>query len=202
MKLLLESNDLNDYLLETEELDFSHFIIREKLGELFNESQNEIETVKIAFEFVRDQIAHSWDIKSTRITRKASEVLIYKEGICYAKSNLLASILRATKIPTGFCYQRLTIGNTPDTGYCIHALNAVYLSTLGRWIRLDARGNKTGINTQFSLYEEKLAFSVRTELNEFDYYTIFTKPNEKTINTLKNNTNCIEMYRNQLPTEL
>lgn len=45
-------------------------------------------------------------------------------------------------IPAGICYQRLTLGDTPESGYCIHALNAVYMKRLDRWIRLDARGNK------------------------------------------------------------
>lgn len=28
----------------------------------------------------------------------------------------------------------------PETGFGIHALNAVYIKSLSRWIRLDARG--------------------------------------------------------------
>ena len=67
-------------------------------------------------------------------------------GICWAKSNLFAALLRANNIPAGICYQRLTLGDTPDTGYCIHALNAVYIKSINKWIRLDARGNKNGIN--------------------------------------------------------
>lgn len=142
------------------------------------------------------------DINSSRITCKASEVLNYKEGICYAKSNLLASILRKKGIPTGFCYQRLTIGDTPDTGYCVHALNAIYLRTLDIWIRLDARGNKQGINAQFFINEEKLAFPIRPEYDEYDYPTIYTKPNNETIATLKQNTDCIDMVLHHLPTKL
>ncbi|GAB6180913.1 hypothetical protein JCM14036_22320 [Desulfotomaculum defluvii] len=46
-------------------------------------------------------------------------------------------IVHAEWITTGYCYQRLTKGDTTDMGYCIHALNAVYLKTLERWIRLD-----------------------------------------------------------------
>ena len=61
----------------------------EKVIELFQNCETELEKAKVAFEFVRDEISHSWDIQSTRITRKASEVLMFKEGICYAKSNLL-----------------------------------------------------------------------------------------------------------------
>lgn len=202
MKFIFDSNDLKDYLNETEEIDFSHLVIKEKALELELKSLTEIQLVKEVFEFVRDEISHSWDIQSNRITRKATEVLIYKEGICYAKSNLLAALLRSLAVPTGFCYQRLTIGDTPDTGYCIHALNAVYLSSLGRWIRLDARGNKLGVNARFSIDEEKLAFPVRDYFGEIDYPTIYSKPNIKTMKILKENTNCIEMYLKNLPTEI
>jgi len=140
-----------------------------------------VEFVKKAYEFVRDEISHSWDIQSSRITCKASETLFFREGICYAKSNLMCALLRSKGIPTGFCYQRLTIGDTPDTGYCIHALNAVYLKSLGRWVRLDARGNKVGISAEFSINEEKLAFSLREEYNEVDYSEIYKQPNPKTM---------------------
>jgi transglutaminase-like putative cysteine protease len=202
MIMTWESNSLEDYLAETEEVDFSHLSIKEKASELFCASSNEVEFVSRAFDFVRDEIFHSWDIQSTRVTCKASEVLYFKEGICYAKANLLCALLRSRGIPTGFCYQRLTIGDTPDTGYCIHALNAVYLTSVERWVRLDARGNKAGVNAQFSLQDEKLAFKVREEYDEVDYSVIYKLPNSQTILALKQNTNCINMYVNGLPSVL
>ena len=36
----------------------------------------------------RDEIFHSGDIDSERITRSTSEVLQYREGICLAKSKI------------------------------------------------------------------------------------------------------------------
>jgi transglutaminase-like putative cysteine protease len=202
MILSCESNFLEEYLVETEEVDYSHLSIKEKATELYYQSYNEDDFVKRAYEFVRDEISHSWDIQSSRITCKASEALFFKEGICYAKSNLLCAILRSKGIPTGFCYQRLTIGDTPDTGYCIHALNAVYLKSIGRWVRLDARGNKVNVNAEFSIDEEKLAFSVREEYNEVDHSEIYKRANSKTINALKQNTDCIQMYLHGLPSSL
>ena len=201
MILICESNYLDEYLPELGVVDYNHPLIKEKVNELFSSSLNEIEIVKIAFDYVRDNISHSNDIHSSRVTCKASEVLYFEEGICYAKSNLLSAILRSKGIPTGYCYQRLTKGDTLDTGYCIHALNAVYLKTLNRWIRLDARGNKEGVNAQFSIYEEKLAFPIRKQYDEKDYLTIFTKPNANTITALKQNSDCQSLFRN-LPSEL
>ncbi len=201
MKLICESHYLGDYLLELDVVDYSNPLIRRKVNDLFACSFNEIEIIKIAFEYVRDSIAHSYDIQSSHITCKASEVLYFEEGICYAKSNLLAALLRNKGIPTGFCYQRLTKGDTPDTGYCIHALNAVYLKTLERWIRLDARGNKEGVNAQFSTNEEKLAFPIRTKYAEKDYPIIYTEPNVNTITALKQNSDCNMLFYN-LPAQL
>lgn len=160
MELICESNDLNEYLTELNVVNYSNSVIQEKVSELFNSSQTDIEKAKIAFEFVRDEIHHSWDIQGTQVTCKASEVLSKGEGICYAKSNVLAALLRSEKIPTGFCYQRLMLFDTPEKGYCIHALNAVFLESINKWIRLDARGNKPGIDAQFSTDEEKLAFTL------------------------------------------
>ncbi|WP_239616896.1 transglutaminase-like domain-containing protein [Cohnella mopanensis] len=203
MKLVCESPHMQDYLNELEEVDFRNPNIQLKMHELLDKKPlSEMEYIRKAYEFVRDEISHSWDILSTRVTRTASEALEHKEGICYAKSNLLAALLRANRIPTGFCYQRLTLGDTPDTGYCIHALNAVYLSELNRWVRLDARGNKAGVHAEFSTDVEQLAFPVREVYAEQDYPTIYTKPNLQTMEVLKKSNDCQYMCLNELPVEI
>ncbi|MGM0878479.1 MAG: transglutaminase-like domain-containing protein [Bacillota bacterium] len=202
MHLICETDNLEDYLLELNEINYSHPLIKSKADYLFNPSQTEIEKAKVAFEFVRDEISHSWDIKGKRVTCNASDVLTYKEGICYAKSHLLASLLRSQGIPIGFCYQRLMLFDTPEKGYCIHALNAVFLKTLNKWQRLDARGNKKGINAKFSIDEEKLAFTPQERFDEMDYPVIFVKPHPKTISVLKQHTDVLEMYKHHLPESL
>jgi transglutaminase-like putative cysteine protease len=202
MMMICESEKLDDYILELDEVNYSNPIIKAKVEELFNPSQTEIEKVKVAFEFVRDEISHSWDIQGKRVTCIASDVLAYKEGICYAKSNLLASLLRSQGIATGFCYQRLMLFDTPEKGYCIHALSAVFLKSLNKWVRLDARGNKEGIDAQFSIDEEKLAFPIQEKYDEKDYPVIYVKPNTKTIAVLKKHTDALEMYKNYLPESL
>ena len=202
MKLICESDNLDDYLLELNEVNYSDHLIKRKTDELFNPNQTEIEKAKIAFEFIRDEISHSWDIQSERVTCNASEVLNFKEGICYAKSHLLASLLRSQGIPTGFCYQRLMLFDTPDKGYCIHALNAIFFKSLNKWIRVDSRGNKKGIDAQFSIEEEKLAFPINEELDEKDYPIIYIKPHPRTVAVLEEHTNALEMCRNHLPDRL
>ncbi|QKY70560.1 transglutaminase family protein [Lentibacillus sp. CBA3610] len=202
MELVCESGLINDYLCDTKEINYSHPKVQEKITELFNQSQSEIEKAEIAFKFVRDQVDHSWDIKGERGTCDASDTLNYREGICYAKSNLLAALLRSQNISTGFCYQRLMLFDTPEKGYCIHALNAIFLSSKNKWIRIDARGNKKGIDAQFSIDEEKLAFKVNEDKDEKDYPMIYVNPHPKTLSTLRNHTDAVEMYKHYLPAYL
>lgn len=202
MQLIMQSNCLDDYVQELPEVNFSASSIQTLSNELFSTEQSDIEKIACAFHFMRDHIAHSWDIQGKKVTRTASEVLMHQQGVCYAKSNLLAALLRGQNIPTGFCYQRLMLFDTPEKGYALHALNAVFVRNLNKWIRLDARGNKEGVQSEFSLHEEKLAFSVNTSLGEIDYDTIFVKPNEKTMNTLLRCDDALTMYMEHLPDAL
>jgi transglutaminase-like putative cysteine protease len=98
---------------------------------------------------------------------------------------------------------QLTRGATPETGYCIHALNTVYLASQKRWIRVDARGNKPGIDAQFSLNEEQLAFPVREQYGEIDYRINHPEPHPRIIETLESHEDCQVMYgTGRLPTDL
>ncbi|WP_078577741.1 transglutaminase-like domain-containing protein [Salipaludibacillus agaradhaerens] len=202
MLLICESSNLSDYLVDHPMLTLSHPLIQEQKEKLFAGCNTVHEKVDRAFTFVRDHIAHSWDIQGTRVTCTALDVLTYKEGICYAKSHLLAALLRSVEIPTGFCYQKLMLFDTPANGYCIHALNAVYISSIKKWMRLDARGNKPGVNAQFTLLHEQLAFPLQSNKGEIDYPIIYQHPHPKTITALKTNDHAVHMYTKHLPTSL
>ncbi|GAB2540710.1 transglutaminase-like domain-containing protein [Gracilibacillus alcaliphilus] len=202
MKWILESKYWNDYVIELPETDFSHPLVRTVTSELFSDIQTDVEKAETAFIFVRDQISHSFDIQGSHVTCKASEVLQFKEGICYAKTNLLAALLRSQGIPTGFCYQRLVLFEKPEDGYSIHALNAIYLASLQKWIRVDARGNKPGVNAQFSTEKEQLAFPIREADGEYDDPVIYAKPHPKTTATLTAHDHPMVMYKHHLPDRL
>ena len=202
MEMICDSDCLEDFLLELDEVDYSHPAVVAKAAELFDSRQTKIEKIKIAFEFVRDEISHSWDIQSKIVTCKASDVLGHQQGICYAKSHLLAALLRSQGIPVGFCYQRLMLFDTPEKGYCIHALNVVFIEELNKWIRLDARGNKPGIEAEFSVEEERLAFKVNVQMDERDEPMIYSRPHPKTVSVLKEHEDSLEMYMYQLPQNL
>ncbi|GAB6143857.1 transglutaminase family protein [Desulfocicer niacini] len=153
------------------------------------------EITKACFEYVRDEIKHSKDYQLNPVTCKASEVLEYKTGYCYTKSHLLAALLRANGIPTGLCYQRLTTqsGQLP---FCLHGLNAVYLTDIG-WHRIDARGNKDGVDAEFTPPKEKHAFPIVVD-GEADLLEIWTEPLPEIIRVL---TSCVsyEEVANNLP---
>jgi transglutaminase-like putative cysteine protease len=202
MQLECEISQIDTYLREDEIINYSHPLVRQAIQQLQLASESEVERVQQTFEFVRDTIPHSWDAQNPQVTCTASEVLQHQTGICYAKSHLLAALLRGQGIPTGFCYQRLTLGDTPETGYSVHALNAAYLPSLQRWIRLDARGNKPGVQAEFSLEQEKLAFPVRPELDEIDYPTIYSHPHPKVVAPLQQHSDSLYMYQHCLPGRL
>lgn len=165
-------------------IDYNAENVQAKAAELFDKRMDAGTKARIAYEFVRDKITHSFDVNADVITAKASDVLKYGTGICHAKANLLAALLRSQGIPTGFRFQRLTLADDDSQGYCIHAYNAVLLG--GRWIELDARGNREGIDAQFSLDEPKLAFQARPDYEECFYEGIFSFPHSASMAMLGN----------------
>lgn len=83
MKLICESLEKEDYTQELPEVNFTHSLIQQKVRELKSGSPySPIAYIKKAYEFVRDEVSHSWDIQSRIITKTASEALKEKEGIC------------------------------------------------------------------------------------------------------------------------
>ena len=175
---------MEEYLIETPSIDYMNSHIQEKVRELKNQSYDNLNYIKRSYIFVRDEIPHSWDIKTEVVSRTASEVLENKTGICWTKSCLLAELLRANNIPSGISYQLLTRADDASDGYMIRALNTVYIKDLNKWIRLDARRNKENINAYFSLDEEHLAYKIRSELGEIDYHDNHADLDERLVNIL------------------
>ena len=171
------------YLAPSKYINFEDPYILSFSKSLAKNCSNENDIVKNTFEYVRDEIKHSSDFKLNPITCKASDVLLHKTGYCYAKSHLLAALLKANGIPAGLCYQRLSIGDSGNSPYCLHGLNAVYLRDHG-WYRMDARGNKDGVNAQFSPPMEQLAFPIQSK-NERDLPEIWAEPLDIIIKVLE-----------------
>jgi len=170
---MISSDVKGTYLISSKYIDYDHPLVAGKAFVLAGSETNELVIARRCFEFVRDEIQHSWDYRQNPVTCKASDVLRHATGFCYAKSHLLAALLRANGIPAGLCYQRISLGDSGPP-YCLHGLNAVFLEDYG-WYRVDARGNKPGIDAQFRPPREMLAFAIR-EKSERDLPEIWAEP--------------------------
>lgn len=147
------------YLSPSTYIDFDTPEVSAAARRLAEGASSDLDVARACFEFVRDEIRHSVDYQLNPVTCKASDALRHQTGYCYAKSHLLAALLRANGIPAGLCYQRLSVGDS-GAPYCLHGLNAVYLRDVG-WYRIDARGNKPGVDARFVPPLERLAFATR-----------------------------------------
>jgi ribosomal protein S18 acetylase RimI-like enzyme len=181
MNSTIDSDDIAAYLQASDIIDWQHPAILELAHHLASPHQTTEEIAKACFEWVRDKIHHSRDYQMNPVTCRASDVLKYRTGYCFAKSHLLAALLRANQIPAGLCYQRLTINEPPvskliysNIPCTLHGLNAIFLPDIG-WYRVDPRGNRAGINARFIPPQERLAFEIRLP-QEADFTNIFAEP--------------------------
>lgn len=184
---------MKQYLASSEHIDWKHPLVASTAAELAGGCDSVQDVAKRCFEFVRDFIQHSWDYRRNPVTCKASEVLIHGTGYCYAKSHLLAALLRANSIPAGLCYQRLAVG-TEGPPYCLHGLNAVYLKNHG-WYRVDARGNKPGLIAAFNPPVETLAFPI-IGASERDFPEIWAEPLPLVVKALTQNETVEQVFEN------
>ncbi|MBW7908039.1 MAG: transglutaminase family protein [Kiritimatiellae bacterium] len=199
MKLIFESDDPNDYLGESSAINFHAPLVQKKVVEIRESASSEVDRARLAFEFARDEIAHSFDLKSERVAISASDAMSFREGICFAKAHVLAALLRGLGIPAGFCYQRVTRLGTVASGHALHGLNAVYLPERRVWFRLDPRGNKPGVNSQFSIEREQLAYPIRPELGEVDYPYVFVEPLDEVLTAMRDSVDCRALFTNRPP---
>ena len=182
---------MEKYLQNSEVIDWSHPDIVSLATTLADVNGSIVVTAKNCFDWVRDNIRHSWDYRQNPVTWRASDVLKFKTGYCYAKSHLLGALLRANGIPAGFCYQRLSISGQ-GAPYCLHGLNAVFLPEHG-WYRIDPRGNREGVDAQFTPPRERLAFPTGGRL-EADLPEIWPEPLELVISVLQRYTDIVDVF--------
>lgn len=183
------------YFAASEYIDWRHPLVTEKAVELSAGHASDEAVAQRCFEFVRDEIQHSWDYRKNPVTCKASDVLRHGTGYCYAKSHLLAALLRANAIPAGLCYQRLAV-EAEGPPFCLHGLNAVYLKKHG-WYRVDARGNNPGITAKFCPPVEALAFKIIAK-SERDFPEIWAEPLPLVVAALTEN-KTVEQVAENLP---
>lgn len=184
---------MKHFLESTEIIDWDHQSVLAKAEELSKGATDTLQTARRCFEWVRDKIQHSSDFKRNPVACRASEVLAAKTGYCYAKSHLLAALLRANGIPAGFCYQRLSIDDT-GAPFSLHGLNAVHLPEFG-WYRADCRGNKDGVDAQFTPPVERSAFRIMFP-EERKFPEILADPLPVVITALRTHRSWDGLYKN------
>ena len=184
---------MEEYLKVSEIIDWQHPEIIACAKQIAAGDRTPIAAAKACFEWVRDEIRHSVDYRMNPVTCRASDVLEHRTGYCFAKSHLLAALLRANLIPTGFCYQRLSIDDK-GAPYTLHGFNAIYLPEIG-WYRVDARGNKAGINARFTPPQEQLAYKIQFS-EEADFPAILTEPLQIIVEALQGQNTWDDMLRN------
>ncbi len=172
------------FLENTHYIDYLNPAIQSLSETLFADAKTDVKKASIAFHFVRDKIPHSFDIESDLVPVTASEVLTAGTGICHAKANLLAALLRSQNIPAGFCFEHITLASDEKLGYCVHGFNAAYVA--GRWIQLDARGNlRIGVCAEFSLEKFYPAFVPRDIYDEYFYPGVYAEPHTESMQILE-----------------
>jgi hypothetical protein len=175
-----QGNIGQEYLAASAVVDYRHPEVWRQAKALAQGAAEPLEVAQRCYLFVRDAIAHSFDIERGPVSCSASEVLQQGHGICYAQSHLLAALLRANGIAAGFSYQRL---GDEALGFCLHGFNSVHLPGHG-WYRVDARGNTGDIDAQFCPPEERLAFS-HGGRGECDYGVNLAEPLPSVVRALQ-----------------
>ena len=179
-----------DFLKATDVIDWDHPVVLSKAKELSRKISDVQEIAGRCFEWVRDHIQHSSDFQRNPVTCAASQVLKEGTGDCYAKSHFLAALLRANGIPAGFCYQRLSVRGD-GAPYSLHGLNAIHLPKY----RADSRGNKPGVNAQFTPPTERLAFEI-TLPEEKVFSEILADPLPVVVSALRSYSTWDALYEN------
>jgi transglutaminase-like putative cysteine protease len=181
-KIMAQVTKMHEYLRSTDVIDWEHAAVSERDRLLRGHATAPAEIARACFDWVRDEIKHSGDYALQAVTCRASEVLLEGSGYCYAKSHLLAALLRANGLQAGLCYQRLGIDDV-GSQYCLHGFDAVRLPGHG-WYRMDARGNKAGVDAKFEPPREHLAFNA-TNRGEATLPEIWADPLPVVVNALR-----------------
>lgn len=196
-----ESDDLGRYLEDTITIDWQTPTVMTLGKSLLEGCESAEGRVRALFEYVRDEIDHSFDVPAEIATCSASEVLREGTGLCYAKSHLLAGLLRFAGFPTGFCYARLANTDRPGK-FVLHGFSAIYWSPSEEWIFVDPRGNREGIHSEVRFTAPfSLAYAPDPEQGESFLPFVYRRPGKRIIDLLERAPDFAAVRRN-LPDQL
>jgi transglutaminase-like putative cysteine protease len=163
------------FLCDDEVLELTAPELQAVLRTLGTAGLSRVDAMRATFEWVRDRVPHSVDIGATELTCSARDVLARGHGLCFAKSNLLVSLLRAQGFAAGFGYQRLRVDETPS-GFGLHGFVQIFIPSLGRFVGVDPRGNNARVSTSFDLERPCLAFVPNAADGEETLETVWPAP--------------------------
>lgn len=169
---------LGSYLRCTDLINFNDHAVSLLAGSVTGDDN--LDTVRRAFEMVRDRYPHSCDAGKDRVACTASDVIRLGHGLCFAKSNLLAALLRYNGIPAGFCYEKV---RRDTDGFVLHGFNAVALD--GCWKKIDARGNNDSVQVYFFPHGDMLAYPADISAGELEYPGVYPDPLPDVIRVLR-----------------
>lgn len=152
---------MQEYLRATPVIDCAAPAIIAAAASIAGDATDDETVARRCFLWVRDEVRHSSDCQITTVTCAASDVLRHRVGFCYAKSHLLAALLRAREIPAALCYQRLA-EDEAGAKFFLHGLVAIHLQRHG-WYRVDPRGGKPRERSGFNPPTEILPYAPRLE---------------------------------------
>lgn len=75
MKELIIKDTIEEYLSVSKYISWNDNNILSKADEFKLKFADEVSLIKAIYEFVRDEIKHSWDVQDKRVTKSATEVL-------------------------------------------------------------------------------------------------------------------------------
>lgn len=194
-----ETNNFDEYLKENEYVDFSAPNIQKLCKELFTDKMTEREKLCSAFDYLRENVPHSFRVSTGHITTKASDTLKYKTGVCHAHSNLLCAVMRAEGIPAGLRFQRIVLCEEPERQYCIHCFNAVYI--IGQWQMCDLSSTDKNAPQKIKAGDAVCAFENNDASNEYFYDGIYSEPDLPTMKMLENAKDIDDVYKGLIETE-
>ncbi|HMK47342.1 MAG TPA: transglutaminase family protein [Methanocella sp.] len=170
-------DNIGAYLRHTYLIDFDDHGVSLLASAVAGETREE--TVRQAFEMVRDRYPHSCDARKDEVACSASDVIRLGHGLCYAKSMLLAALLRYNGIPAGFCYERI---RQEAGGFVLHGLNTVLLE--GKWKKIDARGNNDHVHVTWSRFHDMLAYPPDTSAGGLELPGNYPDPRPEVVQIL------------------
>ncbi len=195
-----ETTRWQGYVEDTITIDWQTPPVMERARALAEGCADDVSKARSVYGFVRDAIAHTADAGRDELPCRASQVLEAGTGIGFSKSHLLAALMRAVGVPAGFCYQVLR--RAPDEGgTLLYGFNAIYLQSLDRWLALDARGNRPGLEAEFSLDEPVLAVRADPARGEWVYPLIWTRSAAVVVDLLSRNKSLAKIA-DHIPEEL